>query len=91
MEIRKRDTLKIASNQMTNRTHHITHQEEATPNQTRHNHHHQDKEEKKQPQHKETHQTGEENPGQLCNPKAETLTTMATHVSKNQKHKHKKH
>jgi hypothetical protein len=90
MEIHKRDTLKIASNQTTNKTPHITQQEEATPNQTRHNYHHQDEEEKNQTQHQETHQTGEENPSQICNPKAKTLTTMATHVSNNHKHKHKK-
>ena len=90
MEIHKRDTLKIASNQTTNKTPHITQQEEATPNQTKHNHYHQDKTERNQTQHQETHQTGEENPSQLCNPKAETLTTMATHVSKNQKYKCKK-
>jgi hypothetical protein len=91
MEIRKRETLKTASNQTTNRTHQIAHQEKATPNRTKHSHHHQDKEEKNQTQHQETHQTGEENPNKLHNPKAKTLTTMAIHVSKNQKHKHRRH
>ncbi len=91
METPKRYTLKILSNQMTDRTNHFAHQEEATPNQTKHNHYHQDKTERNQTQHQETHQTEEENPSQLCKPKAETLTTMATHVFKNHKHKHKKH
>jgi hypothetical protein len=91
MEICKRETLKIASNSTMNRTYHVAHQEKATSSQTKHSPHHQDEEEKNQTQHQETHQAGEENPSQLCNPKAETLTTMATHVSKNQKHKHKKH
>ncbi len=75
---------------MTDRTSHVVHQEEATPNQTKHNHHHQAKEERNQTQHQETHQTGEENPSQLCKPKVETLTTIAMHVFKNHKHKHKK-
>jgi hypothetical protein len=91
METRKRDTLKISSNQTTDRTNHIAHQEKATPNRIKHNHHHQDKKERNQTQRQETHQTGEENPSQLCKPKAETLTTMATYVFKNHKHKHKKH
>ena len=90
MDERRRETLKIASNQTMNKTHHIAHQEKATPNRTQHSHHHQDEEEKNQTQHQETHQTEEKNPSQLRNPKAETLASMAAHVSKNQKHKHKK-
>jgi hypothetical protein len=90
MEKHKREDLKVTSNQTTNTTHHVAYQDEATPNQTRHSHYHQDKEEKNQTQHQGTHQPEEENPSQLCNPKAETLTTMATHVSKNQKYKCKK-
>jgi hypothetical protein len=87
MEKHKRETLKITINQTTNRAHHIAYQEKATPNQTRHSHHHQDEEEKNQTQHQGTHQPEEKNPSQFCNPKAE----MATHTSKNQKHKRKNH
>ncbi len=87
MEKHKREYLKVAGNQTMNTTHHVAYQDEDTPNRTRHSHHHQDEEEKNQTQHQETHQPEEENPSQLRNPKAETITTMATHVSKNQKYK----
>jgi hypothetical protein len=83
MEEHKRETLKITSNQTTNRTHHVAYQDKATPNQTKHSHHHQGKEQKNQTQNQGTHQPEVKNPSQLCNTKTETPTTMATHTSKN--------
>jgi hypothetical protein len=89
MDKRRRDTLKIANNQMTNKTHHVAQQKKANLNQTTHSHHKQEGKEKNKNQHQETCQTEDKNPSQLCNPKTETLTTMAAHVPKNRKHKHK--
>jgi hypothetical protein len=43
MDKRRRETLKIASNQTTNKTHHVAHQEKATPNRTTHSHHKREK------------------------------------------------
>jgi hypothetical protein len=90
MEKHKREDHRDASNQTTNTTHHVVYQDEATPNQTEYSRHHQDEEKNHQTQHQGTHQPEKENPGQLCNPKAETLTTTATHASMNHKLKHSK-
>ena len=90
MEKHKREDHRDASNQTTNTTHHILYQDEATPNGTEHSRQHQDEEKKYKTQHQGTHQPEEEDPGQLCNPKVETLITMATHASKNHKLKCRK-
>jgi hypothetical protein len=78
-----------ASHQTKNTTHCVVHQE-ATFNCIEYSCHHQDKGKKNQTQDQGTHQLEEENPGQLCNPKVETFTTMATHFSKNHKLKRNK-
>jgi hypothetical protein len=87
MEKHKREDHRDSSHQTMNTTHHVLNQDKTTPNQTEYSRHHQEEGKKNQTQHQGTHQPEEENPGQLCNPKAETLITMATHASKNHKPK----
>ncbi len=90
MKNHNREDNRDANHQMTNTTHHIVYQGEAAPNCTEYSNHHQDKDKQNQIQYQVTHQPEEENPDQLCSPKAKTLTTMAMHASKNHKPKRNK-